>query len=540
MIDSLLAITTETVYATLRTIETDFRVNHMVPFTLLVPRLKFLAAGAALALPWALGLMNIQNSAPPPANKSAIEKGLEAWRKVGYVNNASCASCHGPDGLEIAVYNFDDATIRRRAAIHVNAEDSAAIIGMIHALREKYGIAKPLDPMEDRPLQPGGAVLPGATPAERDAAFSLELEEKLPTLTHGRIQSVGDAIKAKEEMLKLDAWELKVGIQFNRLSEDIFHGKEHASIAQWLPDIPRDMTDEDRAAYFALQDAYLADPSDENFVKMLNGVDKYTHAPYKKAVAAFALHKFKSTLVLQHLERRRLLTSNNYHGPELFDPALGKMMSNPMWQFGDLARRYSDLSLDELGFPQDVVAKKSGGPSSEAQIKEAILPWLWLGWLSDQGMQRTGFDRQLQTAQYMSQALWDEGPYPVHNAFFNVKKLMTQSFVPSAWSAPTPQHYVVDFSGFTRNGKQNLLEPADPAARARYEKFVANSFRMCIYLLLDDLQRTHLSWGKDSNKGNVRTLSDFINRVDPESKPQTDALANQVIDIVDDCAQRIN
>ena len=512
----------------------------MVPFTLSVPRLKLIAMGSAVALPWVMGLSSFQNSAPAASDKSAIDKGLIAWRKVGYVNNASCASCHGPDGLEIAVYNFDDATIRRRAAIHVNAEDSDAIVGMIHSLREKYNIAKPMDPMGDRPLQPGGEVLPGATPAERDAAFSLQLESKLPTLTHGRIQSIADAIKAKDEILGLDAWNLKVGIQFNRLSEDVFHGKDHASIAQWLPDIPRDMTEDDRATYFALQDAYLADPSDANFLKMLNGVDKYTHAPYKNAVAAFAVQKLKSTLILQHLERCRLLAQNSYRGPELFSPELGKMMSNPMWQFGDLARRYSDLSLDELGFPKDVIAKKSGGPSSVAQLKEATLPWLWLGWLSDQGMQRTGFDRQLQTAQYMSQALWDEGPYPVHNAFFNVKKLMTQSFVPASWSAQAPQHYVVDFSAFTRNGKQNLLEPTDPEARSRYRTFVANSFRMCIYLLLDDLQRTHLSWGKDSNKGNVRTLTDFINRVDPDSKAQTDALANQVIDIVDDCAQRIN
>ncbi len=532
------------VYVKLERLKTVVQSIPMVPFTLLTLRLKFLAASGLALAPWLLAISQTQDASIQPVGsprgKTAYEKGLEAWRKVGFVNNASCASCHGPDGLELAIYNFDDATIKRRALIHVNAEDAALIVDLIHADRDKYGIKTLRDQMTDRPFQPGGAVLPGDTPEARDAAFGEELQDKLPTLTHGRIGSIEDADKAKNELLSLDAWSLKVGFEFNRISEDIFHGKAHATIAQWLPDLPRSMTDDGRAAYYDLQDKYLADPSDANFFSMLKGVDKFTTPPSKMPAAAMSYDKFRATLILQHLERRALIDSAPLpHAPELFGSRPEQAFPNPMWDFGDLARRYSGLDLAELGFPKDVIVKKSGGPTAEAQLNEAKMPWLWLGWLSDQGLQRTGFDRQLQTAQYMSEAIWDEGPYPMHNIFFNAKKLLTQSFLPSAWSSNAPQHYVLDYSGFLRNGRHIQLEPKDPVAKQQYRTFVANCFRMNTYLLLDDLQKTHISWGKDSNKGHMRTFASYIDMVDPDSKAQTEALTTQVIDVIDDCAQRI-
>ncbi len=504
---------------------------------------RFMLVATLSLVPWILS-SQIVTARPSQFQEVSAEspylQGIAAWRKAGFVDGSACASCHGPDGLELAVYDFSDATIKRRAAMHVGPEDADRIVSLIHLDREKYGIKRLRDPMNDRPLQPGGAVLPGDTPQARDAAFSEELQARLPSLTYGRIESLSQAVNAKNEILALDPWGLRIGIQMNRLSEDVFHGQQHASIAQWLPDLPRRATDAERATFFTVEDHYLADPSDENLWAMLLEVDKRSVLAPPTPAAQTAFDKFKSTLIAQHIERKRLLGLEiKPRPPVLFGSHSEPLLPNPMWDFGDLARQYAGGDLESLGFPQEIILKKSGGPSPDQQLKDIRLSWLWLGWLMDQGLQRISFDRKSQSGEYLCQTLWDDGPYPTHNAFFETKKIITESFVPEAWNSRSPQHFVLDYSGLLRNGKHILTEPKDPSARLRYRTFLANCFRMCMYLLLDEVSRTHVSWGKDANRGHVLSMAEFIDLADPAAKPGTEALVAKTVEAVEDASQRL-
>src|SRR5579862_4406794 len=80
--------------------------------------------------------------------RADYDAGLQIWRKPGATSDhGACANCHGPDGIELASYNFDDADIVRRASVHLDYEDTQAVVRFIHAVRERYGIRNLYDPM---------------------------------------------------------------------------------------------------------------------------------------------------------------------------------------------------------------------------------------------------------------------------------------------------------------------------------------------------------------------------------------------------------
>lgn len=74
---------------------------------------------------------------PALENGRIIREGVAASRKKGGFGE-SCASCHSPDLIELAVYDFGDDTLRRRANSHVSTKDREKMVAMIHALRDKY------------------------------------------------------------------------------------------------------------------------------------------------------------------------------------------------------------------------------------------------------------------------------------------------------------------------------------------------------------------------------------------------------------------
>ena len=138
---------------------------------------------------------------------------LAAWRKLDAKGQA-CASCHSPDGLELAVYGFSDADILRRARNHLPPAEADQIVEQIHQLRDAYHISTPLDPMKDRPLQPGGEMLDGATPMDRDKRFAELLANQLQSLFGGPIRSIEMAEQARDEVLEINLSQLKIGIPF--------------------------------------------------------------------------------------------------------------------------------------------------------------------------------------------------------------------------------------------------------------------------------------------------------------------------------------
>lgn len=426
----------------------------------------------------------------------APDPGLAAWRRAD-VRGQACVSCHSPDGIELSTYGFARADIVRRATRHLTAEDAGRIVAL---LGRRSASA---DAMLDRPLQPGGAVLPGATPAERDLAFLRTLPEVAPTLASGRVDSEAAALRVRDEALRVDLTRLRVGIPFDRLSEDGFHGTEHRSLAHWIPDVPV------RGASREAEDRYLADPSDAN----LRALDAGVRATIPSAATPgelLAIAKYRSLLVLSHrLRTGRLVLP--------VEPRTQGFNQNPFWDVADFARRYEDeTSLDHLGLPADTAAAKREGPAYRDQLKALRLPWFWLGWTLDPALQTSGTAGETQRADYFARYLWKDGPYPGHLAFMITKKLVEQGFDPRLWNEPRfPQHYEISLSGLVLGDDLTDLRLPLGEYRRRFERLATNALRAALYLSRRSLRETGEAFHPEAQANQARLALAYLRRTDP-------------------------
>ncbi|MEM9457612.1 MAG: cytochrome c [Myxococcota bacterium] len=214
--------------------------------------------------------------------QQAYERGLEAWRKPDH-DGIACTNCHSPDAVDLAVIGFTDDDILRRSGLHLPAEDAAALVDFVHAQRRRFGIGRPCS-KDWRPLQPGGEVLPGDTPHEQDASFAQELVERDYILATGRVETLADAEAVLSEMNSIDLRRLPIGIPFPRWTEDGFNGPEHSTINDYMMGVGRVPNDPD--AWYALESAYIEDPSSANFYELLHEVtDQSNDMGFSEATA---------------------------------------------------------------------------------------------------------------------------------------------------------------------------------------------------------------------------------------------------------------
>jgi hypothetical protein len=482
--------------------------------------------------PFALGL-TLPHSHP---TSEAYDLGLHFWRLSGRVDGgAACASCHGPDGLELACYNFDDADILRRARVHLTEEDSREVVNFIHSVREKYGIAKLLDPLQDRPFQPGGNVLPGETSNARDIAFGQELERRLPILFNGRIERVAQAKAAVKELLDLDPWTLKIGFPLSRLSEDVAHGAEHASIDQWLPETPPTISEKDLSTWFAAEDAYLERPSIETLRNLIGLHEQLTFAPVA-GIQTISNVKYRALLLLDYrLRTRNMAAPQPPVAEEIVEP--GK--PNPAWEVGELARDLETQNEQSLGMAGDLAIKKAGPRSTSDQISDLSRSWFWLGWLFDQGMYRTLGGKNVTRGDWLARALWLYGPYPIHNIYSSTRRQLVASFTPGATRGPSDRRHLLWDYAAVRIGNRYISQiPSDPLQKQLYLSFAANCFRMNLLMLQEELQRTHVVWGRPNSLQNVKDLSSFIELADPENKVKDEEMKNHLLVLIGSAEER--
>lgn len=505
--------------------------------------MKRILALALVALPWCLAAVQPQARLSKPSDPVdlRIAKGLIVWRKPGAINHAAaCASCHGPDGYELAMYDFDDATLRRRAKPHLSPADADEIVSLIHAVREKYGLKKLLDPMVDRPFQPGGEVLPGSTPEERDLAFGEELRQKLPTLMSGRVETLEQAKKAADEVMGVNPWTLKIGIPLNRISEDVFHGSEHASIAHWIADEPRIVPPENAASWYALQDAYLANPTDDNLWKLCEGYDKLTKQTGVLNMNDLSSTKQKSLFILQHLARTNRLKPEPNRPPIYWGDLKSVLVPNPIWDVGNLARDFMPGDPDSLGFSDDLKMKKVGGPAVGRQLQDMRVSWMYTGWLFDQGLYRTSFDKRVRRGEWLQTSLWQDGPYAIHNVFVSTRHQLVLSWSPNIWSGdPGRRHYTWDYAQLMLGQRHVKQRPENPKHREIYDRFTANCFRMSLLLLIDDLEKNHVIWLRDPSRAHAKQMLEFFNMVDPDWAAKDKALVDRVLEAIDSSTERV-
>ena len=475
----------------------------------------------------------------PSKQTSEYDLGLAAWRKSGKIDNAACANCHGPDGFELAIYDFTDANILRRARPHLGDVDAQRVLGLIHAVRHKYGIQKRLDPMLDRPFQPTGRVLPGATAPERDVAFGHELEDRLPLLMKGKITTLDEAKAAADQIMALDPWSLQIGVPFNRFSEDVFHGREHASLAHWLPDIARVLPAPNTKSWYALQDAYLADPSDTNLWKLYDGFGTLTNLAKPTGIASIAEAKYRSLLLMQHALRREALGDKKDRGAVAFIDNPNPLVPNPMWDIGEAARRFQDLSPEGLGLNPAEMKKKSGGPKFRAQMVDMQASWFWLGWLFDQGLERTSRNMMSARGDWLALSLWVAGPYQIHNIYWLTRKQLVVNRIPKAWGGqPNRRKPEWDYLAIRIGGRYISEMPKDPEHRRMYINFAANSFRMTLLLMLDEWRRTKEVWYKSASEQHVRALTKFIGDFQPDSAAEAEKMRQELDEALAACTER--
>lgn len=512
-----------------------------------------------------------------PASLSSdpdMKTALALWRNDDLSKHpkGSCAGCHGADFFDLARIGSLDSELERRAKLDGATQAEAdALVAAVRKMRTAYKL-QTTNARTFRPFQPGEQVLlPDLTdPAhiqavKRDIAFGKKLESLLPTLYGSRIDSLEKAKKARDELLdlargsntqganaqRLNLRSLPVGIVYPLWSADLHHGAGEGTFNDWIADIAQDAKPEHKAQWLAVQDAYLADPSNQNFWKMYVAALSMTQAPQLGACTTensggcweaphFLKNKFLSALVGQHLLRKQALGQPDAARDALAfsyldtDPQLAFFLTRPtgsgqspghlpgsMWEVGDFARTMTGIepapgsyreNLRKLGFP--AFAQDSVDPlRSQSQEQHALrLAWFWIGFTFDPSLNRIHKSNSTKSAEYMVGTLLNERQF-IHSALMTHMRLVAKGYLPEANKVHKtrpdrvevqPHHFLMNYSYFVGYGRQilNWNETANngqtfPQAlkdeqAALWHRMVANGFRMSMYLQMEALDEEPL------------------------------------------------
>ncbi len=462
------------------------------------------ATGNTPSVPTVTITVPVGNNTEPTTgltNAQAKDMALTLWRNddLSVHPKGSCAGCHGADFFDLARIGSTDTDLVRRATIDgASPMQANALVQAIKAVRGEMNL-----PVQNartfRPLQPGGSVLlpdltdaPYLTAVKRDVAFAQQLKDLklLPTLTEGRINSLAQATQARKELLDLAAGTniagsnpklynmrtLPSGILYPLWSADMFQGAKEGTFNDWTADIAHDPRPETKAAWQALQTAYLANPSNVNFWKMYNQARNMLTVPLFKCTLTqtnaagatvpsstcsqsddFNKNKFLSAMMGQHMMRLQLKGELNTFakGAIAFsylddptDPAYAEMrtresfpmLPSPLWEVGDVGRTMLlsantagsfKQNLAALGFPQFAQDSIDANRSSDEEETALKLAWFWIGSTFDPSMSRINKSNATRVGEYMLGVLI-ENRYFNHNALSTLLRLATKSTLPEA------------------------------------------------------------------------------------------------------------
>jgi hypothetical protein len=469
------------------------------------------------------------NRLTPTQILTARAEGLAAWRRAG--NHGNCAGCHSPDAFDLALIGYSDADITRRALDHVDAADAAKIVTLIKTVRQDYGINRPLHPLNFRPLQPGHEVLPGATHSARDLAFANYLNNEVALIwAKDRIESRAQAKAAQAQLLALDLRKLRTGIPFDRWSEDHTRGAAHLSASEWLPMMGMQPKDGKASEWYALHDAYLADPVDANFWAYYTRIDELLMpvepAGYERG-QAWSLLKYKSVQIAQHMLRHQSLPFPN--------PLTGMpgtlvanrntvLARNPIFRTGDHVRRFplhTDAANPSTVFPPYLAPTV---PTTQAALRDQndnfLRVWFWMGWVYDPAMLLSDSLFATVEGDYLYASLLQH--YKVHHAFVIAMTSVAKANATPWFGAPG--------TGVAGHGKwaafnpfmvlhhieRNRSEPpAGDARRAMHDRMYSNTARLWIYLVQEDLELTGQVFSRELVRGSIRFARAWLNDTEP-------------------------
>lgn len=484
-----------------------------------------------------------------------IADGLIAWRTPDQ-NGFACANCHAPDALDLARFDFSNETIRRRDESHLSNENTDKIIAMIHAIRDSLDLnGQLLDPLNDRPFQPGGQPIMGNSSQERDFNTANQVfATQLPSL-FVRIDSPEKAKNAENEIRNFDLRTQKCGIPFPRISEDIFHGEEHGSLNDWYTDfplIPNNTTDS--LIWFNLQDTYLTSPTKENFWAIYNNIDTYLTIGGTTNAHEISKQKYRSLLLAQHLWREEFLgltdMTNQKPLPFVEFPAeedVTTTLHDPFFDIGSKAHKRIP-KLEE--YPTFITENLTG------DFKDGIiamrLPWWYLGWTFNPFLDQIGNRHE-----YFPQGIFghlSKTSYILHHEFVHIKMDIERRYVGRAWktgrpyraSNPTFSRAVAGFDPGFVNYESFFLNDTHEQL---YQTFAANIRRMLIYLMIEEVNRqcaeglTFKPYVGDLILWQEKLQSEILPKLiewEPEFEVENQALVALAISTLQDAARSCN
>ncbi len=203
----------------------------------------------------------------PALSPVTIAAGLVSWRKAGAIQGgASCASCHAPDAFDLAYFDFDDQTIRRRVAPHLGERDAQRIVELVKAIGCATASRSATTAPTVRFSRAGRCCREQTSPS---AIWRFGRQMVRSGLGTTDVLSPQIARRERDRWMANDPRTFRIGLALNRWSEDPHEGD--ASIADWLPDLPRFPRDADaERALFAAHDAYLSDSTDQALFRLLD------------------------------------------------------------------------------------------------------------------------------------------------------------------------------------------------------------------------------------------------------------------------------
>ncbi|MEM9191108.1 MAG: cytochrome c [Myxococcota bacterium] len=343
--------------------------------------------------------------------EAAYQRGMQAWREPDH-EGVACANCHSPDAVDLAVIGYTDDAILRRSGLHIPPELAATVVDLVHAQRRRFNITEPCS-RDWRPLQPGGRVLPGDTPEEQDQAYAEELLTRNLTLVSGVVETLDDAQVVFDEMARVNLRDIPMGIALPRWTEDTFNGEEHSSINDYLMGVGR--VPNNPTEWYALEDRYINDPSDENFYELLHRVtDETNDMGFAERIRPLAIpvngrcgrirnmggllsftdeNKRRSLLIVQHYMRKAALGQPSWL-EEAPVPLLGfaktyGQASNPFYNIG---AQFAEYGCGNAGpmlaeWPaepaEEIPADDLANGSGSTMLAQLNHPWQTLGTLYD-------------------------------------------------------------------------------------------------------------------------------------------------------------
>lgn len=532
---------------------------------------------------------------PEPELASAIGVGLAAWTDPASKDGA-CVTCHSPDGIDLAKIGYSDCDIRRRAIQHVSESQADAIVKLVHALRQKYEVKQPLHPDKFRPFQPGYEpfdqppddvdVVSTSSQDKRDEAFANYLTTELRlTWATTKIDSLAAARKAYDELVGLDLHSVKIGVPFDRFSEDPAAsegtcgrpaGAAHSghSIFEWVPDIAVAAKPGSEAAWNAVLTAYRESPTTENLWKYYDAIDTLTECAWLPAgdyghACEWMRFKYKSVQVLQHMLRHDL----RLHPDPLADKRVGGLepaqhehlatviARSPLWEAGDiiriapLERRGSPACFSSPSHPCTVLPPKvdesihSVPTHKDALINQGDLfqlSWFVMSFLNDPTLTKHSDNFATFIGDYLESVMLPR--YDIHHAFI-VAVMAARKSAASEWLSASGFRQgtgkIASVRTFSfKQLRDNLSPPASGPRRVIHERMFANFARMWIYLVEDDLKTSGTVYGRDgafgggsTNEGGLLSAIRFMREWIPNLEGAEDPAINAAVASIETLAK---